>query len=68
MTHRGAIETPLLDQAMNILGQPKHLETEAVITRNGNAEEVANVVVFLLSDAATFVTGSIYSCDGGWNC
>lgn len=64
----GAIETPLLGQAMDILGQPKQYETEAAITRNGTPEEVANIIVFLLGDTATFVTGSIFSVDGGWNC
>jgi len=65
---RGTIETPLLDQAMNILDEPKQTKIEAAIGRNGSAEEVANVIVFLLSDAAAFVTGSIYSCDGGCDC
>ena len=66
----GVIETPLLTQALKTLGTEKdgHPLSDAAITRNGKAEEVANVVVFLLSDNASFVTGSIYSCDGGWDC
>jgi NAD(P)-dependent dehydrogenase (short-subunit alcohol dehydrogenase family) len=33
--------------------------------RLGTPEEVANVIVFLASDLATFVTGSIWGVDGG---
>lgn len=33
--------------------------------RRGTPEEVANVCLFLASDLATFVTGSIYAVDGG---
>lgn len=34
--------------------------------RLGLPEEVAQVVLFLLSDHASFVTGSDYACDGGY--
>jgi NAD(P)-dependent dehydrogenase (short-subunit alcohol dehydrogenase family) len=33
--------------------------------RLGTAEEVASVIVFLASDRASFVTGSVYGVDGG---
>jgi NAD(P)-dependent dehydrogenase (short-subunit alcohol dehydrogenase family) len=36
-----------------------------VLERAGEAEEVAAVVVFLASEAASFVTGSNYRVDGG---
>lgn len=62
----GSIETPLLKQALEIPGYPISGEHPAVMNRHGSAEEVAQVFAFLLSDASSYVTGSVYSVDGGW--
>lgn len=61
----GFIRTPLLD---------KHLTEEQLasiaalhpIGRLGRAEEVAELVLWLASDKASFVTGSYYAVDGGY--
>lgn len=43
----------------NIIGR-------TLLGRFGTSEEVANVVSFLASDEASYVTGSCYDVDGGW--
>jgi NAD(P)-dependent dehydrogenase (short-subunit alcohol dehydrogenase family) len=35
--------------------------------RIGQPEEVANVVAFLASDEASFITGASIEVSGGWN-
>lgn len=61
----GPIWTPLLTN----LFSKKHLETETAdavpMGRLGSPEEVAKVALFLASDDASYVTGAIYTVDGG---
>ncbi len=62
--HPGYIDTPLLQ------GMPKEAYDSLIglhpIGRLGTAEEVADLVVFLLSDRASFITGSQHLVDGGY--
>lgn len=61
----GYINTPLLE------GAPQELLDGLValhpIGRLGVAEEVATLIVFLLSDDAAFITGSYHLVDGGYS-
>ena len=60
----GYIDTPLLAAA------PKEvvngLEAKHPLGRLGQPEEIANVTTFLLSDKASFMTGSYVLVDGGY--
>ena len=59
------IKTPLLDKnlAPEVLD---FLVTKHPIGRLGKSEEVAELVLWLSSDKASFVTGSYYAVDGGY--
>ena len=62
--HPGYIETPLLahvpEETIN------HLISLHPAGRLGTADEAAHVVLFLMSDMASFVAGSQYVVDGGY--
>ena len=59
----GPILTPIYDTVS--VEMKEKIVSALPIGRMGRAEEVANVVLFLASDDASFVTGATYLVDGG---
>ena len=61
----GPIDTPLLRSAFNSEHEIKEYAKANPMKRIGKPEDVANVAAFLASDEASYVTGGLYSVDGG---
>lgn len=69
----GSVRTPILELAARTF-EGEHADVDAVFQRFGAAhplgrigepEEVAELIAFLASDRAAFITGSDYKIDGG---
>lgn len=65
----GTVDTPSLGDRINAFADPvearKAFVARQPMGRLAKAEEIAPIVVYLASDEAAFVTGSVYACDGG---
>jgi 2-keto-3-deoxy-L-fuconate dehydrogenase len=65
----GTVDTPSLHDRISAFADPdearKMFIARQPMGRLAKAEEIAPLVVFLASDESAFVTGNVYSCDGG---
>ena len=70
VTDDGTIDTPMLNRSLSRAEDPAearaYSQNRHALKRFGRAEEIANGVIYLLSDEASFNTGSVVTIDGGW--
>jgi NAD(P)-dependent dehydrogenase (short-subunit alcohol dehydrogenase family) len=73
----GAIDTPIRANSLKILGtdappmggvgaNPEWLSRTVPAQRKGAPHEIATMIVFLLSDEASYMNGQCFVVDGGW--
>lgn len=62
----GVVETPLTEQIRAVREWGDAYASKSALGRWSRPEELVGAVVYLASDAASFVTGSQLFVDGGW--
>lgn len=62
----GPIRTPMAGERLEDPEQVKWLTGRVPLGRIGEPDEIASTVAFLLSEAASYITGELISVDGGW--
>lgn len=63
--HPGMVDTPMGDAAVSLPGERERRIARVPFSRFAAPSEIANVVVFLASDEASYVTGTEVIVDGG---
>ena len=60
----GFIKTRMTEDRMRRRGEA--IRAQVPFKRMGNPEEIAEMVVWLSSERASYVSGAAYNVDGGW--
>lgn len=60
----GYVDTPILSQVPNDMKQA--MASQMFIGRLGKDNEIANLIIYLLSEKASFITGVVIPIDGGY--
>ena len=63
--HPGMVDTTMGDSAVSLPGEREQRIARIPVGRFATPSEIANVVVFLASDEASYVTGTEVIVDGG---
>lgn len=61
----GFVRTPMMAPALSAEGAEEQLSKAAPIGRIAEPEEIADIVLFLASPAASYMVGALVSADGG---
>jgi NAD(P)-dependent dehydrogenase (short-subunit alcohol dehydrogenase family) len=62
----GPVRTPMIDERLREPGQEEWLNEQVPLGRIAEPSEIADAASYLLSERASYVTGSVLVVDGGW--
>lgn len=62
----GPVRTPMIDERLREPGQEQWLNEQVPLGRIAEPREIADAVSYLLSERASYITGSVLVVDGGW--
>src|SRR5438128_1186489 len=63
----GFVRTPLTEPLFAVPGRADALAARTMVGRNGTADDITGLVVFLAGPSAAYVTGQLIFCDGGFS-